>query len=293
MYRPLLNLALAGSIACAPLAFAEEVTLQHQGLTLNANLNLSEDTGFDKVILITHGTLAHNGMEIISTWQDLLADEGYTTLAINLSLGLDNRHGMYDCATPHNHKHTDAVTEISAWVDWLKSKGTESVILGAHSRGGNQTAWYSNTAADPVVKAQILVAPQTWNADYDQENYKQRYKQELTPLLAEAKTLPEDKMMSKTDFIYCEDTQVSAASFINYYTPDERFDTPTLLKTTSMPTLVFIGSEDKTVKQLGDKMAAISNDKVSSVEVEGADHFFRDLYMDEVIEGTLEFLEQI
>lgn len=293
MYRPLLNLALAGSIACAPLAFAEEVTLQYQGLTLNANLNLSEDTGFEKVILITHGTLAHNGMEIISTWQDLLADEGYTTLAINLSLGLDNRHGMYDCATPHNHKHTDAVTEISAWVDWLKSKGTESVILGAHSRGGNQTAWYSNTTADPVVKAQILVAPQTWSADYDQENYKQRYKQELTQLLAEAKTLPADKMMLKTDFIYCEDTQVSAASFINYYTPDERFDTPTLLKTTSMPTLVFIGSEDKTVKQLGDKMAAISNDKVSSVEVEGADHFFRDLYMDEVIEGTLEFLEQI
>ncbi len=45
---------------------AEEVTLQHKGLTLNANLMLAEDkTLSDGVLLVVHGTLAHNRMEIV------------------------------------------------------------------------------------------------------------------------------------------------------------------------------------------------------------------------------------
>ena len=57
------------------------------------------------------------------------------------------------------------------------------------------------------------------------------------------------------------------------------------------PSLVFIGSEDTTVAGLGQELDKISNNNLQTITIEGADHFFRDLYMDEVIEGTLEFLE--
>ncbi|SDX57416.1 hypothetical protein SAMN05421783_1381, partial [Thiocapsa roseopersicina] len=122
-------------------AAAEEVTLTDQGLTLNANL---ETTGADwqqgPVVLMTHGTLAHGGMEIMQTLQSALLERGISSLSMTLSLGLDNRSGMYDCAVTHTHLHTDAVGEIGAWLGWLQSQGVEEVALLGHSRGGNQSA---------------------------------------------------------------------------------------------------------------------------------------------------------
>ena len=85
-------------------AKAEEIKLKYAGLTLNANLVLADGRGLsDGAILITHGTLAHNRMELIATLQTVIAARGLNTLAINLSLGLDDRYGMYDCSVPHRH----------------------------------------------------------------------------------------------------------------------------------------------------------------------------------------------
>ena len=297
MTRSILTNALLATLFASPVIHAEEITLQHDGLTLNANLAISDDSSLqDGAVLITHGTLAHNGMDIITTLQELLADEGYNSLAINLSLGQSDRHGMYDCTVPHTHKHSDAVNEIGAWVDWLKSKGSDNIVLMAHSRGGNQTAMFADQLSDPTVKAQILIAPQTWSAAEAAAGYEKRYQQPLQPLLAEAQTLAdkdEERWLEKTGFIYCADSKVTPDSFLSYYTPNERQDTPTLLQSATLPTLVFYGSEDDVVPDLAEKMALVSNDNVTTIGIEGSDHFFLDLYADEVIEGTLEFLETL
>ncbi|WP_420554178.1 alpha/beta hydrolase [Neptuniibacter marinus] len=293
MLRIIIALFLASSLLNSSNLYAEEITLKYKHLDLNANLYLTEENGFNNILLITHGTLAHNGMEIIATWQELLADEGMSSLAINLSLGLDNRHGMYDCKTPHTHKHTDAIHEIAAWVDWLKAQGSQAIILAAHSRGGNQTAWYADTHSDPAIKGQILIAPQTWSEQDETASYTKRYQHPLQAQLEKAMQLTPNDMLIHTDFIYCEDTQVAAASFVNYYQANPRFDTPALLSKTTLPTLVFSGSEDTIVNGLFEKMEALNNDVVQNVQIEGADHFFRDLYMDEVTEHSLEFIEQL
>lgn len=293
MLRILTTLLLVSSVLCSTTLHAEEILLKQNNLTLNANLQLAEDSGFDKILLITHGTLAHNGMEIIATWQSLLEEEGISSLAINLSLGLDNRHGMYDCQVPHTHKHTDAIAEIDTWVNWLKTQGSQSIILAAHSRGGNQTAWYTDTHSDPVIKGQILIAPQTWSETDEEENYAARYQHPLKQQLARARQVAPVQRLTETDFIYCEKTTVSAASFLNYYQPNPRLDTPTLLANTTLPTLVFTGSEDTTVHGLLEKMTALNNALITTVQIDGADHFFRDLYMDEVIEHSLLFIEPL
>lgn len=293
MSRSLISAFFSIALTCSSTLHAEEITLKHNDLTLNANLSLTEESKYKKVFLITHGTLAHNGMDIINTWQELLTDEGISSLAINLSLGLDNRHGMYECSTPHVHKHEDAVKEINAWVDWLKKQGTEAIILGGHSRGGNQTAWYSDLYTDPIIQAQILIAPQTWSKQDELDNYANRYKQPLGPILIQAQQKSAEQMIENTGFIYCENTQVSAGSFTSYYQTNTRFDTPTLLQSSSLPTLVFTGSEDQTVKNLDTEMAKVNNSKVKVMQIEGANHYFRDLYMDEVIEYSLEFIDQL
>lgn len=271
---------------------AQEVTTSHNKLLLNAELKLAEgSTLADGVLLITHGTLAHNKMEVIATLQDLLTDAGINTLAINLSLGIDNRHGMYDCQVPHQHKHSDAIDEINTWSQWLKSQGAGDISLMGHSRGGNQTAWFSDSYPDQV-KSQILLAPATWNEAAEQNDYKQRYNISLAEILTQAQQGDDNTWMDATNFIYCTDSRVKATSFVNYYSPDQRFDTPYLLDKTSTPSLVISGSEDNTVSDLAEKMANISNPRVEHISIEGADHFFRDLYADEVVEFIVDFMEQ-
>lgn len=280
-----------------PSLLAETVTLEHNGLELSANLEAIEDNWQQgTVLLMTHGTLAHNKMEIMETLQGLFSERGLSSLAINLSLGLSGREGMYDCATPHTHRHTGAVEEIGLWLAWLKQQGAESVVLLGHSRGGNQTARFAAEYDDAAVKGVILIAPQVWSEGKEEQDYQQRYGKALAPILARAEKLVAegkgDSLLKPVDFIYCQDTAVSANAFVSYYRPDPRMDTPTVIGEISKPVQVFAGSADTVVKGLDKKMAvAAKRDNVSFTIVEGADHFFRDLYAEDLADISQAFIE--
>lgn len=291
MRKTLLTLTALFASFTAWSSHAGEISLQHNGLTVTANLETSGDGWQQKpVLLMTHGTLAHNRMEIMQTLQTAFQDRGYSSLAINLSLGLSRRSGMYDCAVPHTHKHTDALDEIGLWLDWLKQQGVQSVVLLGHSRGGNQTAWFAAERDDALVRSVVLIAPATWDQSYAAKDYQKRYKKALEPLLAQAEK--GKGMMKGIDFIYCANTSASAEAFVSYYRPDPRMDTPHLVPSIKKPVLVVAGSEDTVVTGLVEKMQPLADgDRVQLTVIEGADHFFRDLYADEVADGAVEFIE--
>ena len=262
------------------------------GLTLNGNV---ETTGAGwqsgPVVLMTHGTLAHGGMEIMQSLQAALKDRGVSSLSITLSLGLSDRRGMYECATPHVHRHTDAVDEIGAWLAWLQSQGVTKAALLGHSRGGNQTARFVAGRSDAPVTAVILVAPQAATAGYAAQEYENRYGKPLKEPLARAQALVAEgngaTLMESVDFLYCAKASVSAAAFVSYYAPDERMDTPALLPQIGTPVLVVAGSEDAVVKGLVEKVQPLADGKrVQLKVVEGADHFFRDLYAEDVADAV-------
>jgi pimeloyl-ACP methyl ester carboxylesterase len=291
----LLALVAAGTVQ------AEAITLEHQGLKVRANLETSgDDWKAGPVILMTHGTLAHNHMEIMETLQQVFLDRGYSSLAINLSLGLDasEREGMYDCAVTHTHKHTDAVDEIGLWLDWLKKQGVEQVVLLGHSRGGNQTARFAAAHDSAAVKGVILVAPQTWSEAHETKDYQKRYGKPLAPVLAKAEKLVAegkgDTLLKPVDFIYCEDTAATAEAFVSYYRPDPKMDTPTVIAEIEKPVLVFAGSADKVVANLSKKMAKLEGQKGVQFEViDGAGHFFRDLYAEDLADIAQEFVDSL
>jgi len=282
---------LATAICTSP-ALAETVEIQHNGLTLNAELELAEDSTLaDGVLVITHGTLAHSGMELIAALQEMFVDYGINTLAVNLSYAIDNREqAMYDCAVPARHTMQDAVAEISAWQDWLDSQSAGPRWMMGHSRGGNQTAQY--TLSDPErVSAQILLAPATWDLEDTLSGYKKRYNQDVTELLSKAETMESDALMEGVSLLYCEGSGATAASLLSYYGDYPNYDTPTVLSQTETPTLVIAGTLDDVVADLPEKMASVTRDNVELVEVEDADHFFRDLFTDEVVDYASEFIE--
>lgn len=274
---------------------AEEITLDHNGLEVSANLEaVGENWAEGPVVLMTHGTLAHNRMEIMATLQELLRERGISSLAINLSLGLSNREGMYDCSVPHTHKHTDALDEIGLWLGWLKQQGVKSVALLGHSRGGNQTAWFAAERDETAISKVVLIAPQVWDERKNGQGYQKSYGKALAPVLAKAEKLVAegsgDTLMKPVDFIYCPESSATAEAFVSYYKADARMDTPTLLAQINKPLLVFAGSEDTVVKGLSEKMEGLDRENVSFELIDGADHFFLDLYAEELADMAAEFI---
>lgn len=285
-------LALAAAVA----ASASEVKLPYRGLTLNASLELAPGKSVrDGVVMITHGMLAHSGMELIATLQQLLKEKGRSSLAINLSLGVNDRHGMYECAHPHTHRHMDALDEIGAWLGWLEGQGVRQVALLGHSQGGNQTARFAAERDSALVSRVVLLAPATWDEAKVAKGYEARYKRPLKPLLERAQALVSagkgETRLERTGFLYCPEATVTAASFVAYYAPEPRRDTPVLLPRIAKPVLVIAASNDEVVTDLPEKAAPRADGKrVQFKVIDGADHFFRDLYAEDAVEAINAFL---
>lgn len=278
-------------------AQAEEVKQTFDGKTINANVVYADGKAFgDKVVLLLHGTLTHNARSTYTELQNNLAKLGVSSLAMNLSLGLNDRHGEYDCATPHTHKHTDALKEIGAWQTWLKEHGVKQFTLVGHSRGGNQAEWYATEHDSPMLSKVVLLAPATKEQQSAKE-YQEKYGKKLADVLKQANTLVKagkgNELMQNVDFIYCEKTQATAAAVVDYYAVKPQFDTPTLLKKAKKPTLVLIASEDQYVPDLPARTSEFKGNKnVSTMIIDGADHFFIDLANEDAAAAIADFISK-
>lgn len=277
-------------------AQANEIKQTFNGQTVNANLVFADGKSYgDQVALLLHGTLTHNGRSNYIELQENLAKKGISTLSMNLSLGLNDRHGEYDCATPHTHKHTDALAEVKFWLNWLKQQGIKQVTMIGHSRGGNQIAWFAHENDSPMIRKVVLLAPAT-GEQQSTKDYQEKYGKALEPVLKKAQDLVKagkgSEIMKDVDFIYCEKTQVTAAAFADYYTVKPQFDTPALLKSVKKPTLVFIASEDQFVPELAARMETLKGTKNLTIEIiDGADHFFMDLANEDVAASIAKFVK--
>ncbi len=183
-----LTLALGMAFSTAQ---ADEVTVKQGDTTLRGELTLADGkTAKDGVVLLLHGTFAHNKMEIMQALADLLKEKGYNTLAVNLSFSVDKRPSdMLDCKIEHKHKHEDAIAELDTWMNWLKEQGASKVVLLGHSRGGNQAAWYAAEKDSALLEKVVAVAPATADPDKASKEYEERYKKPLADILAEAQKL--------------------------------------------------------------------------------------------------------
>ena len=295
--RPGLFLAAALMAVLASLANAEEVTLPFQGLTLNADFDTRDGSQAEHVILITHGGFGHWDQETIAYFRSLLRERGYSTLAINLSLGLDDRHGLYDCSVTHQHRNEDAVDEIDTWVQWLRARGTKRVTLFGYSRGGAQTALYAAERDSPSLSSVVLLAPAT-RANSDADVYQRRNGQSLAPRRAEAERLLEQNrgkdVLKNVGMLWCKDTSATAESFASYHGKNAKVDTLNYIADIPKPTLVIVAENDEEVVGLEDAVGPLVDDSsVHMAVIAGSDHWFRDLNADDAVDAMESFLQQI
>ena len=281
-------------------AFAKEINLPYQALTLNANLSVAPGRSLsDGVVLITHGGKAHSRLELIEGLQERLLEHGRNSLAISLSLGIDNRHGLWDCSVPSQYRHEDAIGEIGAWVEWLKSRGANHVILMAHSRGGSQSLQYATEHDSATIKSLVLLAPGLSNQERTIEIYRKRFNRDLLPLLEHARALVTegrgDALLEGVPFlVICPETSVAASTFTSFYAEDRRRDTLYWLDRVNKPTLIIAGSADTVVPELPERVAPfVDGERVQLETVEEAGHFFRDLNLDDAVDAAIEFIETV
>jgi pimeloyl-ACP methyl ester carboxylesterase len=249
-----------------------------------------------KVALLLHGTLSHRDTEIIQSLETLLGDEGVSTLAVNLSLGVRARDGAFDCGAEHRHREQDATAELARWEAWLETQGVGDLTLVGHSRGANQIARYVLEEQPATARRLVLIAPPRWTEEGTERAYAARHGAALTPLRDAAQQMVDADngaalLPQPAGLLYCADARVSAESFLSYYRPDPLRDTPTLLARITLPTLVIAGSEDSIATDLP---GAFDDDllHVRVEEIDGADHFFRDLYADELVEIAIDFIHE-
>jgi pimeloyl-ACP methyl ester carboxylesterase len=293
----LLAYALCVAVFAMP-ARAEEVQTEVQGLTVLGNLEIAQGKSLksDGAVLLLHDTLAHNRMEILSALQELLRERGVNSLAITLSLGLNERRGLFDCAVEQDHRNEDAVVEIQSWVDWLKQQGATNITLAGHARGGNQMAIYAVKEPDPAVKRLVLIAPLADTQTSLDAEFSQRFRQPLQPILAQAEKLVAEEesttLMTGVPFLVCEAAKVTSGAFVNYYGPNQNLYTPSLLPHIQRPMLIVVGDLDPLANELMPAIQGIpgAND-IRAETITGADHFFRDLAVDELADRVKAFLE--
>jgi len=291
-----LLVTFAGVVSTA--ASEHRIELKINGAVAYGDLVEPEGGGREKgVLVITHGTLAHKDMEIIAALQAALAERGIASLAHSLTLGMDRREGMYDCANPHLHRHEDGAAEIGAWITWLKANGAGPISLLGHSRGGNQAAWFAAGPGKGVLNALVLLAPSMNARDSNPAaDYKRRFNADLDAILSKAKALiakgAGTALMDMPGFLYCTNAKASAESVVSYYGPEPRRDTPALLPRLDVRTLVIAAGEDTVVPNVVERVRPLADGKKIQLRVvEDASHLFNDFFIEDAADLVAEFLK--
>jgi pimeloyl-ACP methyl ester carboxylesterase len=270
----LLLLAAATGAVCA-----EPVQIKPSLTRLNGNLELpSGKTASDGIVVMVHSTLSWHGQETIAALQKNLKQRGIGSLAVTLSLGVDDRQRTRRCDVVHDYALAGAKREIGLWLEWLKGQQAKSVDLLGFSRGGAQVAAFAPEFQN--VRKVVLLAPAFATSVEQAEIYKRSFGHDLAPEIEEARKNPLQRRT--VDFLTCKQAPVLNATFLDGYSEMP----PRLASRTGHPTLVVVAGKDEVVPDLGQRLPS----DVKPVVIDGADHFFHDLYGEEAAEAIAKFL---
>jgi pimeloyl-ACP methyl ester carboxylesterase len=267
-------------------AQSAEVQSLLDGRVLNASF-VQPDADLDEAFLVIHGTWAHHQMEIVQALQRGLAERGEASLAPTLTLGQSGRAGFLKCAPTMTPDESTVGPEIRHWLDFLSSRGYRTVTLLGHSRGALQAARLLIERPDPRVTRLVLLGPPTWRQGEMATRYDLQDRGALKTLLGKARETPQ-AMLGPLTLQHCTGVHTTGTVFLDYYDPLIVRHTPDLLEHIRIRTDVVLGAADDVAAwSPADVSAAQLRRNVRVSLIDGADHFFRDLYMDEVLDGVL------
>mgnify|MGYP000211023064 CR=1 FL=1 len=273
-------------------SFAEQVVLND----LNG-IYTTGDSQSEAIAIILHGTRGHQNLEIISSLRESLFENGIDSLTFNLSYGIKNRvNDFLPCDIEHNHSHGGSIYEIRLWYDYALKKGYKNIYLIGHSRGGLDIMYFYKTleeAKQMPIKSLFLLAPIFNNWDQEINKIEKKYNIHINSLLSQ----PDKKL--EIDFLGCENITVNSKIFLSYYVPSgapeySHVNLRQNLYETSAQVFIITASEDNIAVDTHKLAIPISSAKknIQLNMIDGSDHFFRDLYFDDLMDVILEAITE-
>lgn len=242
---------------------------------------LAEEIKSESIALLLHGTRGHKNLELISSLRESLINIGIDSLSINLSYGIKDRNNDFlPCDIHHQHTVKDSLEEIRLWHDFVNQKGYTKVYLIGHSRGAVDILNFYLNVSDNLANLEsiFLLAP-IIDSDYDNKiNYQKNYNVNIESI--------DIKDNIKINFMGCENALVSGKTFKSYYYNSETKSLSDALKSSTARTTIITGSEDQITPDTYDVVQDLlsKNKNIKLFKIDGADHFFRDFYFDDLIE---------
>ncbi len=244
---------------------AETITLPvSDKLLVTAQYEAGES---DKPLLVfLHGFLQTNEFSTVKRLYDALHDEGYPTLAPNLSLGISNRAKSLACESIQLHSLQSDTAEIKRWVDWSLSQGHKKIILIGHSAGSvNITAYLADNSDAAVIKT-ILISLTYYGAGRPDA-----YESEADAINAEKRLAQGDDNLTPFALSYCKTYLTLPSYFLSYYRWSDQ-KVLQALNTSNSDNYIIIGSADRRIAPHW--LDAMTNTKSKIRIIPGANHFF-------------------
>ena len=98
-------------------------------------------------------------LNVVQFISNELESNGYTVLAPTMSLNINNRQSGASCDAVHTHTMETDVEEINWWMNWLRSKHKQDIIVIGHSTGSLQLAIALSGKPPAYIRKAILTAP--------------------------------------------------------------------------------------------------------------------------------------
>lgn len=220
-------------------------------------------------VLLLHGFLQTHTFPTINRLADSLAGEGYAVLAPTLSLGVTHRGQSLACEAIHTHTVADGVTELQAWVKWLKERKVKKIVLSGHSLGNAYNLAYLTGQPDASVVKFIGVSIVEGSLKAG-EPARGGLVRKLRKAVDDG-----DKGMRTDQFSYCHKFRATPESLLSYmeWGPDRILGA---VERTGIPVTMIMGSRDD---RLGENwLDRLKQGRAKVIVIEGANHFMDGQY---------------
>ena len=264
----------------------------HNDIVLNGNY-LKHDHS-DSVYLIVHGTRGFKGMEIINSLGMRIFDAGHDVLSINLSYGYSNRADSFlPCDIEHQHNEHDSVNEVILWYKYLLNKDYKNISFVGHSRGGLNILQASLLLDER--HNLYLLAPIIDTYEGTSQYYSEVHNLPYDEVINSSEEFIISDRYPSINFLFCENADVSSKTFRSYLDFSSNidmypftFNIIELLNDTKDMVTIFSGTDDEILLDSYKKIIGIKKLNIKHHIIEGGDHFFRDIYLDDVMEIMFE-----
>lgn len=270
----LISIAASPSLCAAPV----EITLASKVIV---SAEYKPGAPSKPAILLLHGFLQTRDFPTIQRLGQSLSEEGYTVLVPTLSLGVPKRKQSLACEAVHNHSFEGDVAELATWVDWLRQRGHNAIVLVGHSFGSLQVLSYAARDTSSALRAVISVSLVDGEALADNVR-------ELAVHEARARLKRGNNQLFSPELSFCKTFPTTPSNFLSYANWDKK-NVLALLRQVKTNNFIVVGGKDTRMGKDWPNQLRAYGVKVSVIE--SANHFFDDQHEFDLLETVLAKLQ--